>query len=165
MTPHWERAAGPPTEDGAPLFMDAVLTPHRSLSLNAFRLMLVVVICVNVAVAGAFVAHGAFPVAGFLGLDVLALWIAFRVNYRAAQIEERVQVGREHVHLSRRGPKGGASHWMVSTMWARAEDDGRGVLIRSGGGAQRVAAFLSPSERADFARALDAALWRAKKGM
>jgi uncharacterized membrane protein len=77
MTPQWERAPGPPVLEGQ-LYLDAVLRPHRSLSFTAFRLMLIVVIVANLVAAIVFVANGAFPVAGFLGLDVLALWLAFR---------------------------------------------------------------------------------------
>lgn len=164
MIPRWERtAAAPPLEDGA-LFMDAVLRPHRSLSLSAFRLMLVAVIAINAVVALVFIAQGAFPVAGFLGLDVLALWIAFRVNYRAGRAEERVRVAASQVHFERRDPKGASAHWVLNPVWARVAHDDRGVLIRSGGGTLRIAAFLPPDERAEFAQALSAALWRAKRG-
>ncbi len=162
MSPHWERTSAPPVS--AKLYMDAVLTPHRSLSRSAFKLMLALVIIVNAATAFFFIARGALPVAGFLGLDVLALWLAFRWNYRAARIEERVRIGPQHVHVSRTGLKGDVVHWIVSTLWARVEHDGAAVRIRSGGGAQRLGAFLSPPERKSFARALDAALWRARKG-
>ena len=50
MTPHWERSPDAPVLD-EPLLMDAVLRPHRSFSLKAFKLMLLAVIAVNVAVA------------------------------------------------------------------------------------------------------------------
>jgi uncharacterized membrane protein len=162
MTPRWERTQTPPAN--AALIMDAVLTPHRSLSLGAFKLMLAGVIAVNAVTALVFISQGAFPVAGFLGLDVLALWLAFRWNYRAARIEERVRVGAEQVTLTRRSVNGAEAHWVVSPLWARVDEDSLSVVIRAGGGAQRVGAFLSPPERASFARALDAALWRAKKG-
>ena len=46
---------------------------------------LIWVILVNAGFAVFFLAQGAFPVAGFLGLDVLALWLAFHFNYRAAR--------------------------------------------------------------------------------
>jgi uncharacterized membrane protein len=56
------------------------------------------------------------------------------------------------------------SRWIVNPSWARVSLDGAGVLIRAGKQAVRVAAFLSPPERAEFAQALDQALWRAKRG-
>lgn len=164
MIPRWERVAGPPPIEDEALFMDAVLRPNRSLSLSAFKLMLIAVIAINAIVALVFIAQGAFPVAGFLGLDVLALWIAFRVNYRAGRAEERVRIGARQIHLERRDPRGASTHWVLNPVWAQVAHDDRGVLIRSGRGALRLAAFLSPDERAAFAEALSAALWRAKRG-
>lgn len=162
MSPQWERIAAPADAEG-PLFMDAVLTPHRSWSAGAFKWMLIAVIGVNAAVAAFFVAQGAFPVAGFLGLDVLALWLAFRANYRAGRCAERVQVGGEEVRLTRRDAKGREDQWRASLLFARVSRDQSGVIIRAGRGAMRVASFLSPPERKDFAAALDEALWRARK--
>jgi len=164
MTPHWERSPGPPAFDGKPLYFDAVLQPHRSLSAQAFKLMLIVVIAVNVVVAIVFVVQGAFPVAGFLGLDVLALWLAFRWNYRAAQVAEYVQIAPGAVHVAAVDKHGAATHWVVNPIWARVARDGRGVLIRAGAGQMRVGAFLSPKECDSFAEALNLALYKAKRG-
>lgn len=147
------------------LFMDAVLRPHRSLSLKAFKYMLIAVIAVNGVVAAAFVAQGAFPVAGFLGLDVLALWLAFRWNYRAAQAAEYVRIAPGKVHVAAVDKDGVATHWVLNPVWARVAREGPGVLIRDGAGQMRVGAFLSPKECESLAAALDAALWRAKRGV
>jgi uncharacterized membrane protein len=164
MTPRWERIAAPPSFEGATLFMDAVLRPHRSLSLAAFRLMLIVVIAVNLVIAVVFVAQGAFPVAGFLGLDVLALWIAFRLNYRAARVEEHVRVSRDCVHVASIRADGGEAHWTLNPLWARVAREGQGVLIRVGAEQMRMGAFLPAAECDSFAAALQAALHRAKRG-
>ncbi len=164
MTPRWERTATPPSFEGEALFMDAELRPHRSLSAKAFKYMLIAVIGVNAIVAAVFVAQGAFPVAGFLGLDVLALWWAFRVNYRAGRALERVQVAAGRVYCERREPNGASVHWVLNPLWARVAVDGRGVLIRAGAEQLRIATFLSPDERTEFAEALSRALWRAKRG-
>jgi uncharacterized membrane protein len=163
MTPRWERSPEAPFLDGQ-LLMDAVLRPHRSFSLAAFKLMLIAVIIVNLAVAIFFVAQGAFPVAGFLGLDVLALWLAFRWNYRAARAAEYVRVAPGKVHVAAVNEKGAATHWVLNPVWARVTRDGRGVLIRDGEGQMRVGAFLSPKECVSFAAALDAALHKARRG-
>lgn len=163
MTPRWERSPGPPFADG-PLFFDAVLRPHRSWSTKAFKYMLFAVIAANAAVAAFFVAQGAFPVAGFLGLDVLAIWLAFRWNYKAGQIAEFVRVSAGAVHVAAVDKDGAATYWVLNPIWARVILDGRGVLIRGGAGQMRVGAFLSPKECESFAAALDAALFKAKRG-
>jgi len=164
MIPRWERSPGPPPFDGKPLFFDAVLRPHRSWSAQAFKVMLIAVIVVNVAVAAVFVSQGAFPVAGFLGLDVLALWLAFRWNYRSGRISEYVQVAPGAVHVAAIDKDGAATQWVLNPIWARVARDGRGVLIRAGDGQMRVGAFLSPKECASFADALSLALHKAKRG-
>lgn len=164
MSPRWERIAAPPPATDAPLVADLVLRPHRSLSRQAFKLMLIAVIAVNLAVAIVFLAHKAFPVAGFCGLDVLALWIAFQINYRAAKAEEHIRIDAEQIHVERRNADGVSAHWVASPVWARASADALGVSIRTGGGALRVGSFLSPAERIGVLKTLDDALWRAKRG-
>lgn len=163
MAPRWERTDGAPELD-APVFLDTVLRPHRSLSLAAFKLMLGVVIAFNLIIGAVFVAHGAFPVAGFVGLDVLALWIAFRVNYHAAEAEERVRVAPAQLYLERRAPSGATKHWVLNPIWAQVKQDGVGIAIRSGKEKMQVGAFLPPVEQTRFAVALREALFRAKRG-
>lgn len=130
----------------------------------AFKLMLGAAIVVNLAVAIFFVAKGAFPVVGFLGLDVLALWLAFRFNYRAAQRVERVVVAKHQVYVASSDPGAPTAHWVLNPVWARVLRDGAGVVVRSGQRQMRIGAFLSPKECETFAAALDGALYRAKRG-
>lgn len=163
MSPQWERAPAAPVFEGR-LYMDAELRPHRSLSVAAFRLMLIVVIIANLIVATVFVARGAFPVAGFLGLDVLALYLAFRWNYRAARIAEYVRVGAHRVHVASVDAKGRATHWVLDPLWARVLREGDGVLIRSGDRQIRLGAFLTAKECESLAAALDIAVHRARCG-
>src|SRR5689334_4026424 len=105
MTPRWERTQSLPPLEGK-LYLDTTLRPHRSLSPTAFRLMMVVVIVANLVISAFFLARGAFPVTGFLGLDVLALWVAFRVNYHAARAEEHIVLTPLQMQVERRSPNG-----------------------------------------------------------
>ena len=163
MTPRWERTQSPPPLEGK-LYLDTTLRPHRSLSQTAFRLMMLVVIVANLVIGAFFLARGAFPVTGFLGLDVLALWVAFRINYRDAKAEEHIVVTPLQMQVERRSPGGENSYFVLNPVWAKAREESVGVSIWSGGRALRVGAFLSPDERAEFARQLDLALFRAKRG-
>ena len=161
--PTWERSPDAPFFDG-PLLMDASLRPHRSLSTRAFKYIMVTVIAVNVAVALFFWMQGAFPVAGFLGLDVLALWLAFRINYRAGKAAEYVRIAPGKVHVAAVNQDGIATHWVLNPIWAQVARDGRGVLIREREGQMRLGVFLSPKECDGFAAALSLALSKAKRG-
>ncbi len=163
MQARWERAPAPPIINGA-LYLDAELRPHRSLSVSAFKLLLIVFIAMNAAIATLFLVQGAFPVAAFLGLDVLALWLAFRFSYRAARRAEYVRIGPEQVHVASVDAEGRAVHWVINPFYARVVRDGAGVVIRARTDQMRVGAFLSPKEWESLAAAIDAALWRAKRG-
>lgn len=163
MTPTWERSPEAPHLDGA-LLMDATLRPHRSFSVRAFKYMLIAVIAVNALVAVFFWVQGAFPVAGFLGLDVLALWLAFRMNYRAGRAAEYVRIAPGKVHVAAVDQKGVATHWVLNPVWAQVAHDGRGVLIRERQGQIRIGAFLSPKECESFASSLSSALSKSKRG-
>ena len=67
-----------------PTLFSALLTPHRSLSPTGFLLFMVVLGGISFTTGIMFLLAGAWPVFGFFGLDVIAVYIAFRANYRAA---------------------------------------------------------------------------------
>lgn len=163
MTPNWESWPHPPPAASEGLVMDAVLTPHRSLSRRGFARLLGGFALLNMAVSIGFAFSGAYPVVIFMALDVALLWVAFRMNYKAGLEEERVQVARPYLYIARRDPKGRAAHWVVSPLWASVSTDETCVRISSAGKTVVVGGFLSPEERQDFSRALTAALSTAKQ--
>ena len=66
----------------------ATLLPHRSLSRKGFITLMLVFGGINSVLSVAFALRGARPVAGFCGLAVGLLYLAFRLNYRAARMSE-----------------------------------------------------------------------------
>lgn len=160
MSPKWERVAAPQPHE--PVLMDAVLAPNRSLSIGAFKLMFGVFAFANAVMAIFFLAHGMYPVSGFLGLDVLAFALAFYVSYRSGRVRERVRVSPASVQVTHRKPNASETHWEVSPLWARVLDDPRAVRIGASGSMVRVGGFLSPDERENFAQALKLALAQAR---
>src|SRR5262249_17268240 len=73
-----------------PTLFSAVITPHRSLSSTGFLLVMLLVGGMSLIGGLFFFLIGAWPVVGFLGLDVLLVYLAFRINYRAANAYEQV---------------------------------------------------------------------------
>jgi uncharacterized membrane protein len=161
MGPHWERRGEAP--DAPQSVMDTVLRPHRSLSPAGFKTMFSILVALNIAAAMYAWALHALLVLPFLGLDLLAVWIAFRVSYRDGLVEERVRVSPDHVLVEQQDGRGGRTHWVTSALWARPSLEEKWIAIRAGGKEVRIGAFLSRPEREDFARALSDALWRAKR--
>ena len=151
----------------ARVFFDAILHPHRSLGRSGFRILMGAVILINLVVAGIFVANGAWPVVPFCGLDVLVLWLAFRVNYRSARLYERVRLTDADLTVQRVDWKKPERRWTFQPYWLRVTMDDppqheSQVTLSSHGKSVIVGSFLSPDERAEFARSLRDALatWR-----
>ena len=75
-----------------PALFDAVLYPNRSLGRFGFHLLMAAIVLVSAAIGAAFVLAGAWPVTGFLGADVLLLYLAFRWNYRQGRRAEFIRL-------------------------------------------------------------------------
>ncbi|MEO1200202.1 MAG: DUF2244 domain-containing protein [Pseudomonadota bacterium] len=141
----------------------ATIHPHRSLGPNGFViLMLVIAVCIGTS-AILFAAMGAWPVLGFLGLDILIVWLAFRANYRAARAHETVTLTADSLTVRRIAANGRQAEWTFNPYWAqlsvkRDEDGVTDVVIVSHGKALPIARDLSPFEKEDFASAFGTAL-------
>lgn len=152
-----------------PIF-SAVITPHRSLGQQGFRLVMTLVCIASVISSIPFMVAGAWPIAGFFGVDVLALYIAFRVNFRDGRAFEEVAVSPVKVMLAKVSPKGERAEWRFDTIFTKLErqdDEDYGLMrlsVVSRGQSVPVAQALSPAERASFHDAMAGALAKAKNG-
>ena len=141
----------------------AVLAPNRSLSPRGFLILMTVIGTVSFISGMVFALRGAWPVLGFFGLDVLLVYVAFRLNYRSGRLREVVAIEDDKLVLSRISPAGRASSVALNPYWVRVvlEEGRHGVVdikLVSHGRAYRVGAFLSEDEKRDFGLALSAAL-------
>ncbi|MFO7297622.1 MAG: DUF2244 domain-containing protein [Pseudomonadota bacterium] len=145
----------------------AILTQHRSLSPTGFMILMAIVGCSSFVLGMVFLSMGAWPVFGFLGLDVLLLYIAFKLNYRAGRLFELVDVTREQLVVTRVHPNGRRESFEFNPFWARVLlrewPDGRTELRVTGHGRELLfGQFLTDDERRDFASALKGALIEAR---
>lgn len=153
----------------APLF-SALLTPHRSLGSAGFLVLMGVITVISFAGGVVFSLVGAWPVGGFFGLDVVLIYWAFRVNYRAAAAYEEVTVTPSELRVKKVSHRGEVAEWLLNPAWVRLdremhEDFGLlGLFLVSRGRRLTVAGFLGPEERESFALALAAAIGEAKRG-
>ena len=111
-------AAGiPNSEDALPPFFSARLTPYRSLGPTGFLILMAFVGGVSFVTGIVFMTKGAWPVFGFFGLDVLAVYLAFRWSYRSARAYEEVHVGRDLVLALKSGNFGSPDFFVKA--WER----------------------------------------------
>lgn len=143
----------------------ATLTPHRSLGRQGFLTLMFLVAAVNLVVGGLFMAIGAWPVAGFAGLDVLIIWWAFRVNFADARQLERISITEHELVLDRVLKDKPPQQRRFVRRWVRVELEedrereliGR-LLLVSGPTRLSIGDFLAPEERKTLASALKTAL-------
>ncbi len=151
----------------ATLYFDAWLRPHRSLTRRGLALVLALAAIPSFAMALVFMSLGAWPVSGFLGLDVVLLYWAFRLNNRAARESERVMLSETELTVDRHAIDGRKEHWSFQPNWLRVDVDDppkpeSRLLLSTHGRSLAIGRFLPPAERVEVADALRAALrrWR-----
>lgn len=146
---------------------NAILTPHRSLSPFGFVVLMSLISLVSFVVGLYFLLLGAWPIMGFFGLDVLLIYIAFRLNYRSGREYETVDLSPDLLKLTRVDPAGRAKTYDFNPYWVRVglteEHDGRNIMWLASHGRELVfGRFLSDEERREFAEALGLALANAR---
>ena len=83
-----------------PTLFSAIITPHRSLSGAGFVVVMALVGGLSFIGGLFFFWLGAWPVIGFLGLDVVLVYWAFRANYRAAAAFEEIRAAKPRSDLN-----------------------------------------------------------------
>jgi uncharacterized membrane protein len=153
-----------------PELFSALLTPHRSLNRTGFLVLMGFLSAVSFAAGLAFLLMGAWPVFGFFGLDVLAIYWAFRVNFRDAKATEEIRVTPSELRIRRVSHRGDVVEWVLNPLWVQldqkihAEFGIEKLYLVSKGRSISIARFLGADEKASFAKALNAALQAARRG-
>jgi uncharacterized membrane protein len=153
-----------------PAIFSAVITPHRSLGLTGFLVLMLSFGGISFVSGMLFLLIGAWPVFGFLALNVFVVYWAFHVNYRAARAYEEVTVTASELTVRKVNPRGGVREWTLNPVWVRLdriEHEEFGIerlFLTSHGRRLSIAGFLGPEEKASFARALSTALGEARRG-
>jgi uncharacterized membrane protein len=153
-----------------PTLFSALLTPHRSLNRTGFLVLMAFLTLVSFAAGVAFLIMGAWPVFGFFGLDVLAIYVAFRINFRRARAREEILVTPSELRVRRTSHRGHVAEWVLNPVWVQLdkvshEEFGiERLYLVSRGRRLSIGSFLGPDEKASFAKALTAALQTARRG-
>ena len=111
----------------------------------------------------AFLLMGAWPVMGFFGLDVARVYIAFKLNYRAARAYGLVELTPSTLTLMQVSASGETKSFEFNPYWVRVlfterPDGGNHLKLASHGRELEFGRLLNDEERRDFAGALTGAL-------
>src|SRR5712692_785457 len=147
-----------------PELFSALLTPHRSLNRTGFLVLMVFLSVISFAAGLAFLLMGAWPVLGFFSLDALAIYWAFRINFRRARATEEIWVTPSELRVRRVSHRGHVVEFVLNPLWVRldqkthAEFGIEKLYLVSKGRRVTIASFLGPEEKASFVKALTEAL-------
>ena len=105
-----------------------------------------------------FFLAGAWPVIGFLGLEFLVVWGAFKLNYNAAKVRETVETTTESLTIKHTDKTGKSKISKFSIGWLRVNVSPtiapktsaryqQRVILSSHGVEAEIGAFLHPSEK------------------
>ncbi|MDB5501088.1 MAG: hypothetical protein JWR89_990 [Tardiphaga sp.] len=153
-----------------PELFSALLRPHRALSRTGFFVLMGFICTVSFAAGLTFLLMGAWPVLGFFGLDALAIWWAFRVNYRRGDATEEITVTPSEIRVRRVSHRGHVVEWVLNPLWVQLDQVSHPefgieqLYLVSRGRRVSIARFLGAEEKASFVKALIAALQAAKRG-
>ncbi|MEO0721685.1 MAG: DUF2244 domain-containing protein [Pseudomonadota bacterium] len=167
------------TEQTRIIYLDAVLTPNRSLSPRGYRLItwlikagivfsvLMLVSALLPLFSGGGALSPSLPIFGFFGLDVAALWVALRYIQRQGQEETRVVITADTVDLTHVKPGGTTKSASLPAAFARVELDEpltpqSWLRVEHGTTAYVIGRFLTMDERKSLAVAMRAALQSAR---
>ena len=141
------------------VLFSAVIRPHRSAGRHAATVVVVLVAAVLFLASIGFIAVGAWPVAPFLGLEVLLLAGALSLNRRAGTAYEAINLTRQTLTVKR------VNHWGRQTAvsfppnWLQVNLEEpvqrwSPLELRSHGRSLVIGSFLLPEERLRLARSL-----------
>lgn len=155
-----EDAAAGLDEAGRRTLFRAVFHPHRSLSATGFWILMGLVGLASFAAGIAFTLAGAWPVFGFLGLDVALIYCAFRLNYHRARASEAVRLTDSELTVERMSAAGKVHKWSFQPYWLRIHMDDppqhhSQLVLSSHGKNLTIGSFLTPDARLGLARALE----------
>jgi uncharacterized membrane protein len=150
------------------VYLDAVLEPPRSLSPRGFSRVMLALGSISFLSGAYFLAIGAWPVMGFMGLEILALWLVFRMSFRAQTARTYVRVTAESVDVRKVDGRGRERRASLASHFARVEFDrqaagSHALRVASSARTYVVGEFLTPRERETFARRLIQAVSDARR--
>ncbi|WP_299364005.1 DUF2244 domain-containing protein [uncultured Paracoccus sp.] len=150
--------------DTSPTDRRLMIWPHRSLPVTGFvwvmGLTALGLALPMLAVVGNAVLWGLLPFAVLVGAG---LWMAIRVNNRAGQMHELVELTPDRITVTRHDPGRADRQWQANPYWVRLSLRSKPVedylTLTDGGREIELGVFLAPKERRalrdDLTRALE----------
>ena len=135
------------------------LKPYRSLGKIGFFLIMFI-LCMFSFIAGImFMKQGAWPVFGFFGLDVLLVYICFKINFRKGKEYEVINLTKKELIIKKYGPKELKKIYTFNPNWLKikilnSNSYSSKIKIISKNKSVTIGSFLRPDERIEIVESL-----------
>jgi len=148
----------------------ARLTPYRSLSRKGFVLLMCFVALTCFISGILFLNMGAWPVFIFFGLDILLVWLAFKLNYHSAKGYEEISVYKDEIKVRQFAPSGKITTHSFNPFWTRFKVERHeeyGVMklaLTTRDSELEIGSFLNALDKKSFSKSFSGAFAKAKSG-
>ncbi len=148
-----------------PAAFEAVLYPNQPPPARSLVVLLAAVFGVAIGVSIGFVLAGAWPVVGFIGLELILLAVCLIWARRTARYAEHIRLDDSGLHIKTTSGERTLRQWRFEPYWVRIRLEearpGEPVLrLSAHGRTLTIGRFLNAKEQSDVAEALEAALGR-----
>ena len=151
------------------ILLEAYLSPSVAIKLSAARWILTLFGCVCFIVGLTFSVIGARPVMGFMGFEIILLFVAYRFCVRNSRMAEELILSGQGLIVRRIDRCGNVSITNLEPNWLRVEIGRvkgvfRHIILASKGRNYIVGSFLAPEEQLELADTLKQALRKLRTG-
>ena len=136
------------------------LWPYRSLGSRGYLYLMMGFIGLICILSLLFYSLGAWPVIGFLGIEIGLVWLVFRMNYNAGRNFEKIFITPEATTIEKVGWRGDKRHFNIQSPWVKAsciKGEGRSdkLILKYHSEQLEIGSFLPPKEKSSLADALN----------
>lgn len=136
------------------------LWPYRSLGSRGYLYLMIGFIGLIFILSLLFYSLGAWPVIGFLGIEIGLVWLVFRMNYNAGRNFEKISITPESTAVEKVGWRGDKHHFNIPSPWIKAscvKGEGRSdkLILKYHSEQLEIGSFLPPREKTSLADALN----------
>jgi uncharacterized membrane protein len=136
------------------------LEPSKSLRPKGANLVLIILGGFGLVISVGFMMFGAWPVFGFMALDVLLIYIAFRAQYRRSDLGQEITISNDEIEIKYFKAGTCINTILFNRYWAKLEhlnsfDRQSKLMFSSHGKFSEIGEFLSLKEKQKIAADLE----------
>ncbi len=136
------------------------LWPYRSLGNHGYLYLMIAFIGLVFFLSLLFYSLGAWPVAGFLGIEIGLVCLVFQINYNSGKNFEQIYITPQQTCVERVNWRGAKKRFTIVSPWISArcvKTDGYcdKLILSYHAEKLEIGAFLPPKEKSSLANALN----------